>query len=242
MAFERNSMITEETKTLIIIPSYNEVDAIGQLLDEISVEYPGAIPLVIDDGSTDGTAVIAHEKKARVLKLPINLGIGGAVQTGLKYASQGTWPLVVRMDGDGQHDPKDIASLKAPVENGEADVVIGSRFKVERGYRPGVLRMTGIRLLRFIILLFTGFRVSDPTSGFCCWNREAMVFLASRYPQDYPEPEALAELSKNGFNVIEVPVTMRERIHGESTITAIDSIKYLYKVIMALVMIALRKT
>jgi hypothetical protein len=189
---------------------------------------------VIDDGSADRTADAARAKGAIVLRLPFNLGIGGAVQTGFRYAHEHHYDLAVRVDGDGQHDPGQLGAVVAPVLRGDADVCVGSRFVSNDGYLSSTTRRLGIRVLAWTASMLTRQRVSDPTSGFQALNRNGIALFAADYPHDYPEVEAIVMVEKHRLRLVEVPVSMREREHGRSSITAARSIYYMAKVLLAL--------
>ena len=224
---------------LIIIPAYNEEENISVVvedlmnhLDEIETDQI----VIIDDGSTDGTAEVARSIGATVITLPYNLGIGGAVQTGFLYAAQNDYDIALQFDGDGQHKADQISRLIEPVLTGRVDVAIGSRFLVEKGYRTPFFRNIGIKLFSVINSLIIGQKITDSTSGFRAYNRKAIKFLSKHYPQDYPEPEALVVLKKNGFRLAEVPVAMRKRIRGKSSITFFSAFYYMIKVSLAVFM------
>lgn len=217
-----------------IVPALNEEDSIGGVIDEIRAFDPSFDVVVIADGSTDRTAEVAAEHCAHVLRLPFNLGIGGAVQTGFRYAWEHGCEIVVRVDGDGQHDPAELGAVLAPVLAGHADVVVGSRFVGTDGYRSSRARRLGIRVLAWTVSTIVRQRVTDPTSGFQALNRRALALFAADYPHDYPEVEATVMAHRCGLRLMEVPVTMRERGGGRSSITALHSIYYMLKVLLAL--------
>ena len=176
------------------------------------------------------------------MTLPFNLGIGGAVQTGFKYALEHGYELAVRLDGDGQHDPAELPKLLAPIERGEADIVTGSRFADgERRYRPPLARRIGITWFARLVSLLTRQRVTDTTSGFQALNRKGIALFAGDYPSDYPEVEATVLVFKHRLRLAEVPVQMREREHGESSITFVRSVYYMLKVTLALFVAMVRK-
>jgi glycosyltransferase involved in cell wall biosynthesis len=196
----------------------------------------------VDDGSTDATAAVAAEHGAAVVRLPFNLGIGGAVQTGFQYALAHGYALAVRLDGDGQHDPAELPKLLGPVERGEADIVTGSRFAGENdGYRPPLARRAGIVWFARLVSLLTRQRVTDTTSGFQALNRKGIALFAGDYPSDYPEVEATLLVLKHRLRLTEVPVQMRERTHGESSITFLRSVYYMLKVTLALFVAMFRR-
>ncbi|RLC86187.1 MAG: glycosyltransferase family 2 protein [Chloroflexi bacterium] len=231
-----------ESSVLVIIPAYNEARNIGTVVTDVRHYAPFADILVIDDGSTDSTAAVAHRSGAYVLSLPYNLGIGGAVQAGFKFAVRRGYSYVVRVDGDGQHNAAYILRLLALVQQGKADVAIGSRFCPGLvTYRPPLARRLGIRFFSFLVSFITRQPVYDPTSGMQCLNRRALYILAQDYPQDYPEVEARVLLHKARLRVIETPVCMRPRATGNSSITYLRSIYYMLKVTLATLIAALRQ-
>jgi glycosyltransferase involved in cell wall biosynthesis len=219
---------------IAIVPAYNEALNIGRVIDELRVFDPEFAVVVISDGSTDRTAEVAAEHGAHVIRLPFNLGIGGAVQTGFRYAWEHGYDLAVRCDGDGQHDPAELPKVLAPVLAGEADICVGSRFTGADGYRSSVTRRIGIRLLALVVSAIARQRVTDTTSGFQALNRRALGLFAGDYPHDYPEVEGMVMTIRHRLRLQEVPVAMREREHGSSSITALRSIYYMVKVFTAL--------
>jgi glycosyltransferase involved in cell wall biosynthesis len=228
---------------IAVVPAYNEEGAIGAIVDEIRAFDASFDVVVIDDGSTDATAMVAAEHGAAVVTLPFNLGIGGAVQTGFKYALEHDYELAVRLDGDGQHDPAELPKLLGPVERGEADIVTGSRFADgARAYRPPFARRIGITWFAMLVSLLTRQRVTDTTSGFQALNLKGIALFAGDYPNDYPEVEATVLVFKHRLRLAEVPVQMREREHGESSITFLRSVYYMLKVTLALLVAMVRKS
>lgn len=229
-------------RVIAVVPAHNEAGAIGGVVDGIRSLHPHFDVVVIDDGSTDDTAAVAAARGAAVVSLPFNLGIGGAVQTGFKYALEQDYELAVRLDGDGQHDPAELPRLLAPIERGEADIVTGSRFARGDGdYRPPLARRIGISWFAGLVSLLTRRRVTDTTSGFQALNRKGIALFAHDYPNDYPEVEATVLVFKHRLRLTEVPVQMREREHGRSSITVVRSIYYMIKVTLALLMAMMRK-
>ncbi|RDI74293.1 Glycosyl transferase family 2 [Gaiella occulta] len=229
-------------RVIAVVPAHNEAGAIGGVVDGIRSLHPHFDVVVIDDGSTDDTAAVAAARGAAVVSLPFNLGIGGAVQTGFKYALEQDYELAVRLDGDGQHDPAELPRLLAPIERGEADIVTGSRFASGDGdYRPPLARRIGISWFAGLVSLLTRRRVTDTTSGFQAMNRKGIALFADDYPNDYPEVEATVLVFKHRLRLTEVPVQMREREHGQSSITVVRSIYYMVKVTLALLMAMMRK-
>ena len=230
-------------RVIAVVPAHNEEAAIGAVVDEIRAYDPSFDVVVIDDGSADDTAAIAAAHGAAVVRLPFNLGIGGAVQTGFKYALENGYRIAVRLDGDGQHDPSELGKLLEPIRSGEADIVTGSRF-VGGGngdYRPPVSRRLGIRWFAKIVSLLTRQKVTDTTSGFQALNERGIELFAGDYPSDYPEVEAIVLVFKHRLRLAERPVSMREREHGESSITFVRSVYYMLKVTLALVVAMVRK-
>ena len=225
-----------------IVPAYNEQASIGRVIDEIRAFDPGLEIVVVDDGSVDGTADEAAAKGAHVLRLPFNLGIGGAVQTGFRYAHEQGCELAVRVDGDGQHDPAELAALIRPVLAGEADVAVGSRFLGSEGYRSSRSRRVAIRFLAWVVSRLAHERVTDPTSGFQAVNRRGIALFAADYPHDYPEVEATVMVARHRLRRLEVPVSMRERSAGRSSIGAVHSVYYMAKVLLALFVGLFRRT
>ena len=211
------------------------------VIEEVRAFDPDLEVVVVDDGSTDRTAAVAAAAGAHVLRLPFNLGIGGAVQTGFRYALEQRFDVVVRLDGDGQHDPAQIGLLLEPLLAGEADIVVGSRFAGDPGYRSTATRRIGIRLFAWIVSLLVRQRVTDTTSGFQAVNRLGIQLFAADYPHDYPEVEATVMVFKHRLRLKEVPVRMRERSGGRSSITALRSIYYMAKVLLAIVVAMFRR-
>jgi glycosyltransferase involved in cell wall biosynthesis len=225
----------QSERLLFIVPAYNEASNVGPVVRELKAHHPDGTVVVVNDGSTDATAAAASEAGAIVIDLPFNLGIGGAVQTGMLYAERNGFDFAVQFDGDGQHVATEVTTLLAPLRDGSADAVIGSRFLGGRSFRPPLARRLGIALFNGINRIVTGRRFTDNTSGFRAYNRSAIAFLAHDYPHDYPEPESVVTLCRAGFRVIEVPAAMRERQAGSSSITYIRSIYYMFKVLLAII-------
>lgn len=222
-------------RRVAIVPAHNEEGSIAGVVREILAFDPELEIVVVDDGSVDRTATLAAEAGAGVVSLPFNLGIGGAVQTGFKYALAAGFELAVRLDGDGQHDPRELPRLIEPVVAGEADIAVGSRFAGDDGrYRGPLARRLGIRLFARVVSLLVGQRVTDTTSGFQALNRRAISLFAGDYPHDYPEVEATVMVHRHRLRLVEVPVRMRERSAGTSSITAPRSVYYMAKVLLAL--------
>jgi glycosyltransferase involved in cell wall biosynthesis len=225
-----------------IVPAFEEESAIGGVVASIQAFDPGIDVLVVDDASSDGTARAAADAGATVLRLPYNVGIGGAVQTGFKAAVERGYDVAVRLDGDGQHDATHLGALLGPVLGGEADVVTGSRFVGSAdGYRPPLARRVGITWFAWLVSALTRRRVTDTTSGFQAFNRRALELFAEDYPSDYPEVEASLLIARLDLRSVEVPVAMREREHGQSSITFVRSVYYMLKVTLALLVAMARK-
>jgi glycosyltransferase involved in cell wall biosynthesis len=223
------------TRVAAVVPAFEEEAAIGAVVAEIVAFDPSIDVIVVDDGSSDATAAAASAAGATVVRLPFNLGIGAAVQTGFRWALERDYDLAVRLDGDGQHDPAELPKLLAPIERDEADVVTGSRFREEEdAYRPPLGRRVGITWFARLVSLLSGQRVTDTTSGFQALNRSGIELFARDYPSDYPEVEATVLLLKHRLRLAEVPVRMREREHGSSSITFLRSVYYAIKVTLAL--------
>ena len=229
-------------RIVAVVPAYNESGAIGGIVDEIRDFDPALDVVVVDDASTDETAAIAAAHGATVLRLPFNVGIGGAVQTGFRYALEYEYDIAVRLDGDGQHDPRELPKLLAPLERGDANLVIGSRFVDPGGsYRPPFARRVGIRVFARLVSLLGGQRVTDTTSGFMALDRVGITLFAEQFPHDYPEVEATLVALRSGLRLAQVQVEMRERETGSSSITFVRSVYYLVKVTLALLVASLRR-
>lgn len=228
-------------KVLIIIPAYNEEESLPGVIDDIRRHLATADILVVNDGSHDGTIRIAREQGVTVLDLPFNLGIGGAMQCGYVYAQQRGYEVAVQFDGDGQHCACEIVKLLLPLERGEADLVIGSRFVQPGTYRAPLLRRIGIYIFSFVLSTILRSRVTDTTSGFRAANKSVLDFFSRLYPEDYPEVEALVLLHKQGLRIAEVAVGMRERTGGKTSITPIRSVYYMVKVLLAVFVDLLKK-
>jgi glycosyltransferase involved in cell wall biosynthesis len=227
--------VPDGSACLAIVPAYNEEATLTGVLASLRRHAPECDVLVIDDGSTDSTAEVAHAGGAQVLRLPFNVGIGGAVQCGYIYACEQGYDHVVQVDGDGQHDPGEIATLRAAMEaDPSLDMVYGSRFLEKRDYRAPISRRTGIQIFAAIISVILRKKVTDPTSGFRLCNRRAIELFARDYPHDYPEVEALLILHYNRLRTREVPVRMFQRGGGVSSIRSGKSLYYMVKVLLAI--------
>jgi hypothetical protein len=221
-------------RTIAIVPAYNEERSIGQVLEEIRSTDPELEIVVINDASTDGTARVAAAAGVPIVNLPFNIGIGGAVQTGYQYALEQGFEVAIQVDADGQHDPREISDVLEPIFDGRADLVVGTRFAKGGGYRGTRWRRVGIRLFAAIVSVLVRQRVSDTTSGFRAVNKKALRLFAADYPHDYPEVESIVLLSRHHLKMLEVPVQMRVRVEGNSSITALRSAYYMIKVLLAL--------
>ena len=221
-------------RAVAVVPAHNEEHAVGSVVDEIKA-FDGQIDVVVvDDGSTDRTAEVAARAGAQVVRLPYNLGIGGAVQTGIRYAHEHGFEVAIQIDGDAQHPPAELPKLLEPILDGRADLVIGSRFLGPREYEPPFSRLVGIKILARIVSLIVRQRVTDTTSGYRAMNRRAIRVFAADYPHDYPEVEATVLVFRHRLRMVEVPVSMRTRGGGSSSITFTRSAYYMVKVLLAL--------
>jgi glycosyltransferase involved in cell wall biosynthesis len=230
-------------KLLIIIPCFNEEASIATLLKELlalNLSYRIDIA-VINDCSTDNTLAVIRQFNVIVLNLPVNLGIGGAMQTGYKYARRNNYDLAVQMDGDGQHPPTELAKLLAQYEKTEASVIIGSRFISKEGFQSSRLRRSGIAYFHRLNQLFTGKRILDITSGFRLFDKMAINIAANSYPDEYPEPESLVVFARAGLKIEETAVIMKERQGGQSSIRSFSSVYYMIKVSIAMFFAYIRK-
>lgn len=222
-------------RNLAVVPAFNESRSIAAVVQEVRRELPDWDALVIDDGSRDDTAAAAEAAGALVVRAPYNLGIGGAVQTGFIWAREGGYEQMVQIDGDGQHEPDEVASLEAAMAESGVDMVCGSRFLDEDNHYPApISRRTGIHIFAFLLSLFLRQRITDPTSGFRLYNRRAIELFASDYPHDYPEVEVVLMLHQHRLKMKEVPVQMQVRRSGTSSISSGKSAYYMVKVLLAL--------
>ena len=231
----------DSPRILVILPALNEARSIAATLRGIQARLPAADTLVIDDGSSDGTAAEAAAAGAHVLRLPYNVGIGAAVQAGFLYAARNDYDIVLRNDGDGQHDPRNNLTLLQALEQSDADMVIGSRFLEAGDYGTPRMRRLGSGILARLLSAIIKQRVTDPTSGCSAFNRSAIALFASAYPHDYPEPEAILIAHRGGLRQREAPARMMARQHGTSSITPLRSVYYMLKVVLAILIALLRK-
>ena len=224
-------------KVLLIIPAYNEQENIKDTVKKIE-EFSNELDyIVINDGSTDNTEKILQKNHIHHIKLVNNLGIGGAVQTGYKYAYENGYDIAIQFDGDGQHDVNYIPQICEPLINGQADMCIGTRYldKSESKFQSTFMRRLGANIISFFIKICTGKKITDPTSGFRAVNKTVIEEFAKQYPTEYPEPESTVSLLVNGYKVQEVPVSMNERTGGVSSIRLFKTVDYMVKVVLAII-------
>ena len=222
-------------RKLVIIPAYNESASIVNTVNDIKKNAPDFDYVVINDHSKDNTLQICKDAGLNVIDLPLNLGIGGAVQTGYLYACQNGYDIAVQFDGDGQHDAKYLNEMAETLVKEQADMVIGSRFIEKEGFQSSFTRRLGIRYFTFLIKILTGQKITDPTSGYRMCNRKIIELFAGNYPKDYPEPETTTWILRNKLKVLEIPVIMRAREEGVSSISLKKSFYYMFKVTMAII-------
>ena len=230
---------TISDRVLIIVPAYNEAGALPALIRSLCTVWPNCDVVVIDDGSIDGTRQ-SVSGMARVVSLPCNLGIGGAVQTGLQIALQEDYDYAVQLDGDGQHPPEELEKLLRVARESNCDLVVGSRFRTAGGFKSTAVRRIGIRFFAWMLSSICGTRITDPTSGFRVMGRRAITILSRRYAEDFPEVEAIVQAHCAGLRIAEVPVQMMERVAGKSSIGLVKSLLYMLKVPLAILMSVLR--
>ncbi len=228
-------------KMLVVIPAYNEEKNIPGVIGDLRRHAPGADIVVVNDGSSDGTSQCARALGVKVLNLPVNLGIGGAMQAGYHYANRHDYGIAVQFDADGQHQAGEIEKLLGPLAAGESDMVVGSRFLIPGSYHAGFARKAGMTIFSSLVSVILGMRVTDTTSGFRAVNRRVIEYYTRQYPEDYPEVEALVLVHKQGMRIREVPVVMRERTSGRSSITPVRSAYYMVKVMLAVFVDLLKK-
>lgn len=221
-------------KVLLIIPAYNEAENIEKVINNIVQNYPQYDYVIVNDGSRDDTEEICLKNHYQVLNLPLNLGIGGAVQTGYRYALKNHYDIAIQIDGDGQHDIAYVEKLIEPIISGRADITIGSRFIEREGFQSSVTRRMGISLLSGLIHVLCFKKVKDVTSGFRAVNEKFIKIYAENYPSDYPEPEAIVAAIMHRGRIAEVPVIMKERAGGSSSINLKRSVYYMIKVTLAI--------
>lgn len=223
-------------KVLIIIPAYNEEKNIVNVINNINRYCNSVDYIIINDCSKDSTKNVIEKNKFNYISLPVNMGIGGGVQTGYKYAVDNNYDIAIQIDGDGQHNPLYIDKLIKPIVDGEADMVIGSRFIEKEGFQTSFMRRVGINFLKWLIKICSGANITDATSGFRATNKELTKRFAENYAQDYPEPEAIIDSLLAGYKVKEIPVIMNARVEGESSINATKSVYYMIKVSLSIIL------
>ena len=223
------------SKVLVIIPAYNESENIKGVVEELKAAAPDYDYVVINDCSKDNTEQILRENKFNYINAPVNLGIGAGVQTGYRYAVANGYDVAVQLDGDGQHDPAYLSAIVEPVLRGECDMCVGSRFIEKEGFQTSAMRRLGINVLKVLLRICCGVRVTDATSGFRACSKALTAYFSRHYAQDYPEPEAILSATVNGFTVKEAPVVMRERQGGVSSISPFKSVYYMVKVSLAII-------
>ena len=221
-------------KTLIIVPAYQEASNILRVIEDIRSHLSQADILVVNDGSTDETGLLARRAGVRVIDHPFNMGIGASVQTGFKYAHRQDYRAALQLDGDYQHPAEEAPRLLQVLEETPADLVIGSRFVVPTGYKGSWFRRTGNRLFQWVNLLIVGQKIVDNTSGFRAYSRKAVDLLSETYLGEFPEPESIGYLKSQGCTIVEIPVRMRARAGGASSITPIRSIYYMVRVMASI--------
>lgn len=227
-------------KKLVIIPAFNEEESIVKTVNDIKENSPSFDYVVVNDCSTDNTVKVCKENNINFIDLPINLGIGGAVQTGYMYAKKYGYDIAVQFDGDGQHDAKYLDKLASELVDKDLDMIIGSRFITNEGFQSSGIRRIGIKFFTLLIKILFGKKITDATSGMRMCNKKVIDLFVSDYPRDYPEPESVCRLIREGFKVEEFPVIMRERSTGVSSISVSKSIYYMIKVSLAVIMERLR--
>lgn len=230
-----------DARVLVIIPAHNEEESLPATLAEVRSRAPGVEMLVVDDGSRDGTSRVARAAGVAVLRHPVNLGVGGALQTGFRYAIERGYDIGVQLDADGQHDPSDLAAVVAPVASGVCDVCIGSRYVTRTGYRAPVHRRLGMVVFSWVVRLALGQRIADTTSGFRAYSRAVMEVCQHDFPKDFPDAPLLIALARRGFRLTEVAVVMRERQAGQSFYTLGKQLYYPYKNLLASLMAFVRR-
>ena len=223
-------------KILIIIPAYNEEKNIVNVIEDIKNNCPEADYVIINDCSKDNTIQVIKENNLNYVSLPVNMGIGGGVQTGYKYAVENDYDIAIQFDGDGQHDARYISNLIEPILHNKADMVIGSRFIENEGFQTSFMRRFGIKVLKVLLKVCCNIKITDATSGFRATSKELTKRFSKVYAEDYPEPEAIIDSVLNGYRVCEVPVIMHERKEGESSINAVKSVYYMIKVSLAIIL------
>jgi glycosyltransferase involved in cell wall biosynthesis len=229
-------------RVLVIVPAHDEEESLPVTLDELRRKAPDIAVLVVDDGSHDATARVARERGVPVVSHAVNLGVGGALQTGFRWALRHGYDIGVQLDADGQHDPGHLEALVAPVARGECDVSIGSRYVSRSGYRAPVARRLGMVLFSAVVRMAVGQRITDTTSGYRAYGRAVMEICQYDFPKDFPDAPLLIDLARRGFRLAEVPVQMRAREAGRSFYTLGKSLYYPYKNLLASLMVLLKRS
>ena len=239
---ERPEVSPAQKNILVIVPAFNECGNIGRTVEEIRKIANSVDILVIDDGSVDATAGEAERAGGMVVSLPFNLGIGAAVQTGFQYAQRHQYDIAVQIDGDGQHDAAFLDKIVGPIRRDEADMVVGSRF-LEKvgGFQSSLGRRVGIHFFVHLINALTGVKINDPTSGFRAYNKKMIALFSEYYPQDFPEPEAIVVAQQAAARIVEIPVVMRAREAGSSSIRYFKTLYYMAKVTLAILLHMIRQ-
>jgi glycosyltransferase involved in cell wall biosynthesis len=237
----------ENSPVLIVMPAFNEEESIRQVIDDLLGSKLKLHVLVINDGSADKTenvirGIMEETDRLFLLNLPNNIGIGGAVQAGFKFACRNGYSMVIQVDGDGQHRADQIEKLLHPLRENDADVVIGSRFLEDNGFNSSLLRKAGIKFFTMLISTLTRRHVTDPTSGFRAFGRTTLEYLAENYAEDYPEPESIIILHRRRFRFLEVPVIMNCRSGGKSSLSPLRSTYYMIKVTIAILIDLFRRS
>jgi glycosyltransferase involved in cell wall biosynthesis len=230
----------DHDRLMVIIPAYNEEGSVGHVVEAVRGVLPGVPVVVIDDGSVDGTCQVARQAGAEILRLPHHLGLGGAVQTGYRFAFEHGYECVIRVDSDGQHNPADIPALLEKLRSDGFDMVTGSRFLSNRGYQVQWVRRLGGLLFSLVLFPILGKRITDPTSGFAAVNRRALEVFSRSFPLEYPEIEALVVLQRKRLRFCEVPVQMFRRRAGRSTIGSAQAVYYMFRVLLGVLVNVLK--
>jgi len=227
---------------LIVVPAFNEAERITSVIQGIKKNLPGADILVVNDGSTDNTAAVASKEGVAVINLPFNLGVGAALQTGFKYAVSHSYQVVIQMDADGQHDAVYLPQFLQALEEAGADLVIGSRFLLPGKFPGSWTRLAGIKIFSFLVLLATGKKLTDPTSGYRAMRRNIVAFFCQDFfPQDYPDADLLIATCRAGYKVVEIPVVMKKRLSGQSLHAGLRPLYYIYKMFLSIFVTILRR-
>jgi glycosyltransferase involved in cell wall biosynthesis len=228
-------------RSLAIVPAYNEEGSLGAVLEEIRAADPELHVVVINDASTDRTAEIALQAGVAVVHLPFNVGIGGAMQTGYQYAREHGFEVAIQIDSDGQHDANEVGLLLEPIAGDEADMVIGTRFAGVGAYKATPGRRMGMVIFSAVARMLVHLRITDPTSGFRAVNRHGIELFARDYPHDFPEVESNVLAARHGLRIVEVPVLMRERAAGRSSVTTIRGTYFMIRILLALFVSVFRR-